>query len=76
MPYKTKKVGNKNCVYKKDSGKKVGCTGGSNEAKRKYLAALAINAESVKPESFDSTVLNVISLLFDHDYLVINLIKA
>lgn len=63
MPYKTKKVGKKNCVYKKDSGKKVGCTGGSKEAKRKYLAALAINAESVKSESFDSTVLNIISSL-------------
>ena len=63
MPYKTKKVGNKNCVYKKGSGKKVGCTGGSAKAKRKYLAALAINAESVKPESFDFTILNIITLL-------------
>lgn len=60
MPYKTKKVGNKNCVYKKNSGKKVGCTGGSKEAKRKYLAALAINAESVQPNTFDATVLSVL----------------
>lgn len=59
MPYKTKKIGNKNCVFKKDSGKKVGCTGSSKEAKRKYLAALAINAESVRDGSFDATVLSV-----------------
>lgn len=60
MPYKTKKVGDKNCVYKKSSGKKVGCTSGSKEAKRKYLAALAINAESVRINSFDATVLSVL----------------
>lgn len=59
MPYKTKKIGNKNCVFKKNSGKKVGCTGGSKEAKRKYLAALAINAESVRDGTFDATVLSV-----------------
>lgn len=60
MPYESKKVGKKNCVYKKSSGKKVGCTGGSKEAKRKYLAALAINAESVKSETFDATVLSIL----------------
>jgi hypothetical protein len=60
MPYKTKKVGDKNCVYKRASGKKVGCTGGSKEAKRKYLAALAINAESVRINSFDATVLSIL----------------
>lgn len=42
MPYKTKKVGSKYCVYKKDGGKKVGCTKGTEEAKKKYLAALHI----------------------------------
>ena len=42
MPYKAKGK----CVYKKDTGKKVGCTKGSV---KKYLAALHINAkESVK----------------------------
>jgi hypothetical protein len=30
-------------VYKKDTGKKVGCTDGNKEALRKYLAALHIN---------------------------------
>ena len=60
MPYKTKKTGNKNCVYKKNSGKKVGCTGGSKEAKRKYLAALAINAESTQTGFFNATVLSVL----------------
>jgi hypothetical protein len=62
MPYKVKKQNGKNCVYKK-TGKKIGCTKGTKKAKNAYLAALAINAESVKPESFDSTVLNIICLL-------------
>lgn len=38
MPYKVKGK----CIYKKDTGKKVGCTKGSV---KKYLAALQINAE-------------------------------
>lgn len=63
MPYKSKKEGNKYCVYKKDSGSKVGCTKGTKEAKRKYLAALAINAESVKSGSFDASILSVLESL-------------
>jgi len=43
MPYTHKKVGDQYCVYKKDTGKKVGCTDGNKEALRKYLAALHIN---------------------------------
>ena len=38
MPYKVKN----NCVYKKDTGAKVGCTKGSVD---KYLAALHANAD-------------------------------
>jgi len=45
MPYKTRKVGSKHCVYKKDSGKKVGCTKGTEKAKNKYLAALHASAD-------------------------------
>jgi len=41
MPYTHRKVGDKQCVYKKDGGTKVGCTKGSVE---KYLAALHANA--------------------------------
>ena len=41
MPYKAKGK----CVYKKDTGKKVGCTTGSV---KKYLAALHINAKESK----------------------------
>jgi len=37
MPYKVKGK----CVYKKDTGKKVGCTDGSI---KKYLAALHANS--------------------------------
>lgn len=48
MPYTHKKVGDQYCVYKKDSGEKVGCTDGNKEALHKYLAALHIN---VKKES-------------------------
>ena len=52
MPYKTRKVGSKHCVYKKGSGEKVGCTKGTEEAKNKYLAALHASAdeEDVQPK--------------------------
>ena len=45
MPYTSKKVGDQYCVYKKDGGKKVGCTDGTEEALKKYLAALHLNAK-------------------------------
>jgi len=45
MPYSTKKIGSTTCVYKKDSGKKVGCTKGGV---KKYLAALHMHAECTK----------------------------
>jgi len=46
MPWKVRGK----CVYKKDTGKKVGCTKGSV---KKYLTALHINAhESTKPKTF------------------------
>ncbi len=45
MPYKYKKVGDKYAVYKKDTGAKVGETGGTKAALKKYLAALHINAK-------------------------------
>ena len=45
MPYKTKKIGSKSCVYKKNTGRKVGCTTGPV---KKYLAALHINAHESK----------------------------
>jgi len=48
MPYTHRKVGNKQCVYKKEGGEKVGCTSGSID---KYLAALHANAdESVEKD--------------------------
>ncbi len=45
MPYKYKKIGDEYVVYKKDSGERVGATGGTKEELRKYLAALHINAK-------------------------------
>ena len=45
MPYAYKKVGDQYCVYKKDTGKKVGCTDGTKEALNKYIAALHMNAK-------------------------------
>jgi len=44
MPYKTRKVGNKTCVYKKRGGKKVGCTSGPV---KKYLGALYANESNL-----------------------------
>jgi hypothetical protein len=50
MPYKTRKVkGKGTCVYKKDSGRKVGCTTGPI---KKYLAALHLS-EIIKEEIED-----------------------
>lgn len=43
MPYTYKKQDNKYCVYKKDTGEKVGCTGNTRAELKKYLAALHIN---------------------------------
>jgi hypothetical protein len=51
MPYNVRKERGKYCVYKKDGGRKVGCTKGTKEAKKKYLAALHAAEDE---ESFDS----------------------
>ena len=48
MPYTHKKVGDKQCVYKKDSGAKVGCTKGDVN---KYLAALYANTDESVTET-------------------------
>lgn len=48
MPYKIKGK----CIYKKDTGKKVGCTKGDP---KKYLKALYINAnEGVSPSEYSN----------------------
>lgn len=57
MPYTHRKVGDEECVYKKDGGTKVGCTKGSI---KKYLAALHANAnesitENKTPKIFSYT---------------------
>jgi hypothetical protein len=48
MPYTHRKVGDKQCVYKKYTGSKVGCTKGDVN---KYLAALHANANESVTES-------------------------
>lgn len=56
MPYKVKGK----CVYKKDTGKKVGCTDGPIED---YLAALHANANesmSISKEDLKEIILNVL----------------
>ena len=55
MPYTHRKVGNQYCVYKKDGGEKVGCTDGTEEALKKYMAALHINAKESK-QSFANMI--------------------
>ena len=57
MPYTARKVGDQYCVFKKDGGKKVGCTDGNKEALRKYMAALHLNA---KEESVVSEIKNLV----------------
>jgi len=63
MPYTHRKVGDKQCVFKKEDGSKVGCTSGSIQ---KYLGALHANAnESVNEtsESNNETIINFIKTL-------------
>lgn len=43
MPYTYKLEKGEYCVYKKDSGEKVGCTDGNKESLKKYLGALHMN---------------------------------
>jgi len=50
MPYTYKKQGDQYCVYKKDTGKKVGCTDGTKEALNKYLAVLHMSTNKMKNE--------------------------
>jgi hypothetical protein len=48
MPYMFRKVNGKCCVFKKNlPHRKVGCTKCNPESKRKYMAALHINAENL-----------------------------
>lgn len=54
MPYKTKKEGNKTCVYNKITGAKRGCTKGPI---KKYMAALHANVkENVFETLFDEVL--------------------
>lgn len=56
MPYYTKKVGSKTCVYKKSDGSKVGCTSGPI---KKYLAALHMNENCCKEMKLKNIVKNL-----------------
>lgn len=46
MPYSVKKENGKYCIYKKDTGKKVGCTDGTKEALKKYMGALHMHEDT------------------------------
>ncbi len=62
VPYKVKGK----CVYKKDTGKKVGCTDGPIED---YLAALHANANEsmdIEKEELKEIILNVLESLEDN----------
>jgi hypothetical protein len=60
MPYKTKKVGNKTCVYKKYGGKRIGCTSGNP---KKYLGALHTNVKENVIENICNEVLKETSII-------------
>jgi len=64
MPYTHKKVGNKQCVYNKNTGKKVGCTAGPI---KKYLAALHANVPDSKKEEIKKHIKNIIKELLKED---------
>ena len=56
MPYTYKKEASQYCVYKKDTGEKVGCTDGNREALNRYLAAIHTN---VKKEAVAQQIENL-----------------
>ena len=55
MPYTHRKVGNKECVFKKDTGKKVGCTTGDIND---YLGALHANVKTEEQE-LEEGIINI-----------------
>jgi hypothetical protein len=57
MPYTYKKVGNKTCVYNKNTGKKVGCTTGPI---KKYLSALYANVPDSTTEQLKNSIKSLI----------------
>lgn len=70
MPYSVKKVGDQYCVYKKDTGKKLGCTDGTKEALRKYLGAIHSN-EKVNELKFTSAgVKELLKTVFNNLHLL------
>lgn len=72
MPYTYKKVGDQYCVYKKDTGKKVGCTDGTKEALNKYMAALHMNAkENINELALDSVgIKEILKAIFNRPELI------
>jgi hypothetical protein len=68
MPYKYKKVDDKYVVYKKDTGERVGATAGNEEALRKYLAALHINAKEGVNEVDEQQYQNKLQSIFKQNY--------
>ena len=67
MPYTYKKEGDKYCVYKKDGGKKVGCTKGTKEALKKYLTALHMHEIKLKETMKSNKPIKLSSLLESED---------
>ena len=61
MPYTYKKVGDQYCVFKKNGGKKVGCTDGTKQALNKYLAALHANVDEQTSMSIFKTIRDYIN---------------
>ena len=68
MPYTYKKVGDKYCVYNKNTGKKIGCTSGSI---KKYLAALHANVPDAKNEKLKEGIKKIIRQFLKEDENVI-----
>ena len=63
MPYSVRKKGSKYCVYKKETGEKVGCTAGNKESLRKYLAALHIHEEFTNIKNMKNKPIKLSSLI-------------
>lgn len=71
MPYSYKKIGNKYCVFNKNTGKKMGCTHGDKASLKRYLTALYINAKESKTEQLKEGIKNIIRELLKEGNTVI-----
>lgn len=68
MPYSYKKEGDKNCIYNKNTGKKIGCT---TKSIKDYLAALHANVPDSKTDQLKTGLKSMIREILKEDENII-----